>query len=384
MISIRRVLLSSLLASAILPAHAAAAIPSNQFTYNGSTPAHAELDPAGKVISRLSTTNPSEIPAIQWSLTLAQLITLLLLLATASANQRSADATAATVREMQISREKASAPNIVVYLASPSSSTAEIIVENFGEGTAREVVFQISPPLCSTMFKNAGKFFESPKWLPPRSRLAFALDTWKGCLSDDCPPEYNVRINYKDAGNGNEYAGEFVLDMKSFHHLSVWSKKSLNDLVQSVEKLVGQQERQSRDISKLLELIELGSPYTRPHGSLEEAMASIKALHEFLQGSHNRQGIATRQKLVLNGLRAAFLDAITFLSTNHKLVPELKRALLEALLQLHDYRALNNMMEPEQCKALEDAISSSLAVFYASHASPDDQFGTDYNENGEQ
>jgi hypothetical protein len=286
---------------------------------------------------------------------------------------------------MRIAREKASAPNIVVYLASPSSTTAEIIVENFGEGTAREVEFQISPPLYSTTFQNAGKFFESPKWLPPRSRLAFALDTWKGCLSNDCPREYNVKVNYKDAGNGNEYAGEFILDMNSFLHLSVWSKKGLNDLAQSVEKIVLQQKRQSDYLSELVERIEEAySQYTRSHLSLEESMASIKALHEFLQGSHNRNGIFPRQKSVLSGLRSAFLDAITFLDTNQESEPELRRALLEALIQLHDYRVFNNMMESEQCNALENAISSSLALFYGSHCPRGDQSETGCNENCEQ
>lgn len=90
--------------------------------------------------------DPSKLPAVQWALLVLQFLTLVGLILTvwktwemAVATQKAANATTDTVEEMRLARESASAPHIVVYLASPRANIAEIVVENFGEGTAKDI-----------------------------------------------------------------------------------------------------------------------------------------------------------------------------------------------------------------------------------------------------
>ena len=163
--------------------------------------------------SALKLSDPTKLPVVQWALFGTQVATLLALIVTvwktwemAVATQKAANATTATVEEMRKARESASAPHIVVYLASPGSNIAEIIVENFGEGTARDIQFKIEPPLQSSLSKDIGQFFESPKWLPPRSRLSHALDAWSSYFASDYPRKYTVKVDYVGVNDGKQYS----------------------------------------------------------------------------------------------------------------------------------------------------------------------------------
>jgi len=205
-------------------------------------------------INRLS--DPSKLPAVQWALLVLQFLTLVGLIVTvwktwemAVATQKAANATADTVEEMRLARESASAPHIVVYLASPRANIAEIIVENFGEGTAKDVYLRFDPSLQSSLSTDVGSFFASPKWLPPRSRISHALDVWSAYFASELPSQYAVKVDYIGVGSGRKYHDEYLLDMGSFRHMATWESKDLGNVVQEMEKL-------TRSVNMISEYVE--------------------------------------------------------------------------------------------------------------------------------
>src|SRR5687768_16207104 len=118
--------------------------------------------------------NPGQIPAVQWTLFLVQLGTLLALIVyvwktwqMATATAASAKAASDTVAEMRSARLDISAPRIVVYFSSPDSHLANIVIENAGSSTAADVQLTFDPPLQSSFERSSPKFFDSPKVLPP-------------------------------------------------------------------------------------------------------------------------------------------------------------------------------------------------------------------------
>jgi hypothetical protein len=361
----RRILRLALAASMSLPIAPALAASANQQEYLKSRPVPDSTSVIDKIKSAMSSADPSRNPFVQWFLIANQILTLVLLLKTAEANQKSANATAATVREMQEAREKASAPHVVVYLLSPDTSIVEVIVENFGEGTARNVAFRIDPPLQSSTFENVGKFFETTKWLPPRSRLTFALDVWSSYFEAGLPRQYTFKVDYRDASNGKDLTGEFVLDLDSFRYLASWKKVGMPELVKTVEKLAESQKLEARAIASGLKLIEAGFPWTRESGSLEEAMATIRGVHDVICSGNGREGVLLPWKLLFSRLRLAIIAAIVYVDMNQDEMPELRSGLLEALVQLFHYRAWEAMMEDGQSKKLKESIASLLMLFYA-------------------
>ena len=345
----------------------------DQDQYASTRQSQAQSGAIEKITSALSSTDPSRIPSAQWLLFVTQIVTLILLLKTAAANQKSADATAATVHEMQVSRERASAPNIVTYLLSPDASLIEIIVENFGEGTARDLTIKIDPPLQSATFENPGRFFETPKWLAPRSRLTFALDVWQSYFAAKLPRQYIFVLDYTDASNGNKFTGEFVLSLDSFLYLPSLRKKGLPELVGLVEKLVESQKQQSQALARGIDLIESGFPYSRESSSLEESMATIRGVNDLICSKDDYSEVHLPWKLLFRGLRSAMLSAIVYLDMNQDLMPSLRAALLDALLQLHHYKAWNSMMETEESEQLAASIEALLRLFYPDYSTTKDQ-----------
>jgi hypothetical protein len=312
--------------------------------------------------SALKLSDPTKLPAVRWALFGTQVATLLALIITvwktwemAVATQKAANATAATVEEMRKARESASAPHIVVYLASPGSNIAEIFVENFGEGTARDIQFKIEPPLQSSLSKDIGRFFESPKWLPPRSRLSHALDVWSKYFASDYPRKYTVKVDYVGVNDGKHYSDEYVLDIDSFRHMAAWGKKDLGDLIKSIDKFVNEFGNQGYGI------IEAGFPYSENLNSYYAAIARIQAIHDALEGSKNDGLIQFPIRPLLHGLRLATLSAITHLDKSKEENANLRLSLVDLFILLHNARLWNDMADEELSLRIDQTIAKVLS-----------------------
>lgn len=318
--------------------------------------------------SALQLTDPTKLPAVQWALFGTQFATLLALIITvwktwemAVATQKAADATAATVEEMRKARESATAPHIVVYLASPGSNIAEIIVENFGEGTARDIQFKIAPPLISSLSKDIGRFFETPKWLPPKSRLSHALDVWSNYFASDYPRKYTVKVDYVGVNDGKQYSDEYVLDIDSFRHMAAWGKKNLGDLVKIIDKFVNEFGNQGRRREKHYGIIEAGFPYSENLNSYYAAIARIQAIHDALEGSKNDGLIHFPTRPLLHGLRLATLSAITHLDKSKEENANLRLSLVDLFILLHNARLWNDMADDELSLRIDKTIAKVLS-----------------------
>ena len=119
----------------------------------------------------------------------------------AAATRRAAEASTSTVEEMKLARREASAPRLAIYFASPSTSISEIVIENFGDTTATNVRFEFTPPLASSDKDDRGvQFFETPKTLPPHSRLRHAFDLWPEYFEANLPKRYDVKVRFQRLG----------------------------------------------------------------------------------------------------------------------------------------------------------------------------------------
>lgn len=149
--------------------------------------------------------DPTKLPLVQWALFLIQVLTLIAIgiyvwktAQMATATRDAAEASVATVKEMRTARREATAPRLALYFASPSTHLAEIVLENAGETTAADVTCSFDPPLrASDREQYAHRFFETPKVLPPRSRMAHAFDSWPSYFGAKLPLQYNVTIRYR-------------------------------------------------------------------------------------------------------------------------------------------------------------------------------------------
>ena len=311
--------------------------------------------------------DPSKLPAVQWALFWAQIATVVALVLTvwktwemAIATQKAAKATADTVEEMRLSRESASAPHIVVYLASPSDNIAEIIIENFGEGTARDIQFNIRPPLQSSLSTDIGRFFETPKWLPPRSRLSHALDVWSSYFASDHPRQYTFNVNYIGVKDGKRYSDEYLLDIESFRHMAAWGKKDLGDLVGVLEKVAQEFKNQGRRREEYFSNIETGFPYSRRSDSYSAALSTIQAIHDTLQAKNHDGLIHAKTRLLLHGLMTACLDAIAYLGNGNEDNADRRTTLTNLLILLHNARLWNGMADKELSLRMDQAISKVI------------------------
>jgi len=318
--------------------------------------------------SNVGFSDPSRLPAVQWSLFGAQMATLIVLGLTvwktwemAIATQKAAKATADTVEEMRIARESASAPHIVVYLASPGDNIAEIIIENFGEGTARDIQFNISPPLQSSLSTDIGRFFETPKWLPPKSRLSHALDVWSSYFASDYPRQYIFKLDYFGVKDGKRYSDEYLLDIDSFRHMAAWGKKDLDDVVSALEKVSQEFKSQGRRRERYYSNIETGFPYSRRSSSYSEALSTIQAIYDTLQAEKRDGLLHVKTRPILHGLRTASLDAIAYLDNGNEENADRRMALVNLLILLHNARLWNDMADEEFSLRMDQAISKVIS-----------------------
>lgn len=317
------------------------------------------------LIAKTSTnklSDPSKLPAVQWALLILQLFTLGGLIVTvwktwemASATQKAAKATADTVEEMRLARESASAPHIVVYLFSPRTNVAEIIVENFGEGTAKDIHLKFEPSLKSSLSKDIGRFFVTPKWLPPRSRLSHALDVWSAYFASELPSQYAVTVDYIGVSNGRKYHEEYLLDMDSFRHMATWEKKDLGNVVEEMKKLTDSVSNISKYVERHHDTTQLGGPHEVIPDSMEKAIRQIGVIRDSMLNRTDKEYFPS--KPLQHALKQASLIALINAEED-----ELREALLKLYVRLHNIRLVHDIADSEINQDLDEAMLNVLAL----------------------
>jgi len=206
--------------------------------------------------------DPSTIVWVSWLQLVMQLGTLVFLTIyviktwqMASATRAAAQASSRAADEALKARLQGLAPRILVYFNPEQIFFAEIVVENAGAGTAKDVEFKFDPPLQSSERNHhPEKFFETPKSIiPPGHRIRLHFDSWPALLQSQNPRRYTVQVAYRGAENNLEYGVTHVLDVGDHEHRVELHRKGMHDLVGEVEKLrnelTGRLDRFHREIS---------------------------------------------------------------------------------------------------------------------------------------
>ena len=190
--------------------------------------------------------DPSTIVWVSWLQLVMQLGTLVFLIIyvvktwqMASATRAAAQASSRAADEALKARLQALAPRILVYFNPEQIFFAEIVVENAGAGTAKDVEFKFDPGLQSSEKNHhPEKFFETPKSIiPPGHRIRLHFDSWPSLFQSQNPKRYTVQVAYRGAENNLEYAVTHVLDVGDHEHRVELQRKGMHDLVGEVEKL---------------------------------------------------------------------------------------------------------------------------------------------------
>lgn len=181
----------------------------------------------------------------QWLLLAVQVLTLVFLIVyvwktweMADATRQAAEASAQTAKESYEGRVAAFAPRVLVHFNHAEIFFAEIIVENVGAGSARDVTFEFDPPLQTTEKGQPEHFFKGTKpILHPGYSVRQLFDTWPAYLKSELPKRYDVTIRYTGAETDKAYESHQVLDVEALRHRIEIRRKNFHDLVTEIEKL---------------------------------------------------------------------------------------------------------------------------------------------------
>lgn len=183
-----------------------------------------------------------------------EIATLLFLAIYVRDTARIADATARSLIEAQEARRESLAPRIMVYFKPTASQVAEIVVENLGAGTAKDVTFAFDPPLQASregMTGKAREFFGPKPMLPPGYQSSTVLGIWPEYFENkDLPSVYSATVEYAGVENEKRYKVTHILDTR-LNTDRLWiSKKGIHDLVREVEHLRRDLARDMKELSR--------------------------------------------------------------------------------------------------------------------------------------
>lgn len=141
----------------------------------------------------------------------------------ASETKKSAEATQASVKEMQLTREREAAPSIVVYLDVVDNFDFALVIKNTGKTSASDLKINITPPLPSfgdpeTFDINKLKFLTEGFATFP-SGYEFKTTYTSSPVQLNSPHGgvvYQANVSYTDPGTGALYNHQFILDPSVF------------------------------------------------------------------------------------------------------------------------------------------------------------------------
>ena len=235
--------------------------------------------------------NPDAVVWDDWVLLFIQAATLVALVIyvvktwqIANETRNAAQATAAATEESQKARMAAMAPRIMVYFSPEEIQTAEIVMENVGLGTARNVVPRFEPALQTTFAVEGSTLFaETPKSvIPPKYRISHFIGNWPEYHRKDLPKSYKVRITYEGVETGQKYETEFLLDTQTLHRHAL-VRKNMHDLVDEVENTRKTLKPELERIGRSLDILVWQQMFQEiPVRSTEHARARLTTTWEML------------------------------------------------------------------------------------------------------
>jgi hypothetical protein len=316
--------------------------------------------------------SPDSIPIVQWVLVLVQVLTLIGLLVyvwktweMARATLAAAKASADTVQEMRIARHEAAEPRPFIYFGTDDVHMSEIIIENAGQSTAADLTFHFDPPLQASQHPElARKFFDTPKYLAPGSRLRHALDSWPQYFGAKLPLQYTVTVRFRRQGDTAFREETQILDAAGFQHYMQWGRKGVHDIADEIHKFADTAIRASREQANDRQRDAAAAELLPASWSLQEALAVLRGLWKahlaIVESKETIDWIAP----YLPVLRRATLTGLVRIEQDG-CDPGVATALsnLFVVLNRHDWRVMSHgqaVQALEQAfQALDEALGSS-------------------------
>lgn len=157
--------------------------------------------------------------------------------------------TAAMANEMKATREVEfeinHRPKVVMHFSIKSNGMICVLVSNEGNGAARNIRFDISPPLVNSkgekMVEQWPALRDGIDYLPPRKSLTFFLESSFNIneyVKRGLPLDYEVTAEYEwDIGGRPRVRDKYPLELTPYIHTDLSSYKDVSTLIDEVERI---------------------------------------------------------------------------------------------------------------------------------------------------
>jgi hypothetical protein len=178
----------------------------------------------------------------EWSASAWSALTFLVLVAAALLTWRQ-------VKEAQRLREEQARPFVVIDFH-PLSTVIEIRITNIGTTLARDVQFEINPPLSSTHddnrpmgpIKDLNVFKNGIRSLAPGREIKLFFDQFPARLERKLPLTYDVQLSYTDP-TGRRFEEPTVLDLSMYVGTGGITRHGLHDIHKQLKDIAGHTKR---------------------------------------------------------------------------------------------------------------------------------------------
>jgi hypothetical protein len=271
----------------------------------------------------------------------------------ANESRRTAEASMMAVRESEQARLAALAPRVVVYFSADEIRWADIITENVGAGTAKDVVIRFEPELQSSHGERIRAFFDAPKpMMPPGYRLVHHLDSWPKYLEGDRPKRYTAYVTYTGAENGLAYSVEHILDVQAMEHRLSLERKGIPDLVSELGGFHADVRNEFRDLTRILERHHSFHTFRVSGENAGIAIERLLALWKVILQTSEREGASVKWSGAADFLHVQCLSAASS-AAQESLPPAVQSALVDVLAAVVQPRFLGDEYVQTVAKAME-------------------------------
>jgi hypothetical protein len=144
------------------------------------------------------------------------------------------------VREARRLREQQNRPFVVIDFGIERGVETYLEVANLGTSLARDVKFEINPPLASAVDVPVDKFKMLNEGIPtlaPGKRLRTFFDIGFQRVESDLPMSYVATVQYKDEDGKRSFKEKLDLDLELFMYLESPTRRDLHDVHERLEDI---------------------------------------------------------------------------------------------------------------------------------------------------
>ena len=161
----------------------------------------------------------------------------------ASATRKAAEATEKSVLEMRETRDQETAPFVIAYFdVQTEANLIYLVVKNIGRTVATQVKLTFTPELRSSndnrLLKEVGFIKNGIESMPPNYEIRTLVDSSPAYFGKkELPLKYNVEITYYGGVESNQRTNNQQLDLSANKGVSYVRNKTMDNLVDEIEKL---------------------------------------------------------------------------------------------------------------------------------------------------